>query len=68
MGVSEIAAVQMTEEGISGWIGGGESITQLGLAGDDEAPGTNLPRTLTHTQERQSVFCLVSLLLCCPPL
>lgn len=69
MGVSETAGVQMTEGG-NKWLERrrGEHNSQLGLAGNDEASGTNLPCTLTHTQECKSVFCLVSLLLCCPPL
>lgn len=46
----------------------GEHNYQLGLAGNDEASGTNLPCTLAHAQERKSVFCLVSVLLRCPPL
>lgn len=33
--------------------------------GDDEACGTNLPRTHALTQKRESVFCLDSLLLSC---
>ena len=69
MGVSEAAGAQMTEGG-NEWLERrrGEHNSQLGLAGNDEAPGTNLPCTLTHAQERTSVFCLVSLLLCCRPL